>query len=134
MKKATLASKEYEEMKEHPRIGKQVLQDAIDTFKLKQSFLVIGRNICAYHHEKYNGTGYPEGLKGRQIPLESRIFALCDVYDSIRSKRPYKEAMSHEEACRMIESGSGEHFDPDIVEAFLEIEKEFRNIGDSNIC
>lgn len=131
LKESKLTDEEYEEMKEHVRIGKQVLQDAIDKYKLKQSFLIIGRNICEYHHEKYNGKGYPYGLKGQQIPLEARIFALCDVYDAIRSKRPYKEAIAHEEAIRRIESGSGEHFDPDIVYAFLKIENEFMEISDS---
>ncbi len=132
LKKTKLSDEEYEEMEEHPRIGKQVIQDAIDRYKLKQSFLTIGRNICAYHHEKYNGKGYPEGLEGQQIPLEARIFALCDVYDAMRSKRPYKDVLSHEEAVRRIKSASGEHFDPDIVNAFLEIETEFMEISDSN--
>mgnify|MGYP001588985758 FL=1 len=128
LKESPLTHEEYEEMKEHVRIGKQVLQDAIDKFKLKQTFLIMGRNICAYHHEKYNGKGYPEGLKGQEIPLEARIFALCDVYDAIRSKRSYKDALSHEEAVERIKSDSGKHFDPDIVDAFLKIEKKFAQI------
>jgi len=128
LKKSKLTQEEYEEMKEHVRIGKQILQDAIDTFKLKQPFLLVGRNICAYHHEKYDGKGYLEGLKGTEIPLEARIFTLCDTYDAIRSKRPYKDALPHEEAVRRIMSDSGEHFDPDIVDAFLKIENEFAKI------
>ena len=128
LKKSKLTQEEYEEMKEHVRIGKQILQDAIDTFKLKQPFLLVGRNICAYHHEKYDGKGYLEGLKGTEIPLEARIFTLCDTYDAIRSKRPYKDALTHEEAVRRIMSDSGEHFDPDIVDAFLKIENEFAKI------
>lgn len=131
LKKSKLTNEEYEEMKKHVRIGKQVLQNAIDRFKLKQSFFIIGRNICAYHHEKYNGKGYPEGLKGQEIPLEARIFALCDTYDVIRSKRPYKDELSHEEAVRRIKSDSGEHFDPDIVDAFLKCEKEFLKVSDT---
>jgi len=91
LKESKLTNEEYEEMKKHVQIGKQVLQNVIDRFKLKQSFFTIGRNICAYHHEKYNGKGYLEGLKGQEIPLEARIFALCDAYDAIRSKRLYKE-------------------------------------------
>ena len=128
LKKSKLTQEEYEEMKEHVRIGKQILQDAIDTFKLKQPFLLVGRNICAYHHEKYDGKGYLEGLKGTEIPLEARIFTLCDTYDAIRSKRPYKDALPHEEAVRRIMSDSGEHFDPDIADAFLKIENEFAKI------
>ncbi len=131
LKQATLTQEEYEEMKEHVRIGKQVLQDAIDKFKLRQPFLLLGKNICAYHHEKYDGKGYLEGLKGQEIPLEARIFALCDTYDAIRSKRPYKDALTHEEAVRRIGSDSGKHFDPDIVDAFSKIEDEFAQICNS---
>ncbi len=132
LKEAMLTHEEYEEMKEHARIGKQVLQDAIDKFKLRQPFLLLGKNICAYHHEKYDGKGYLEGLKGKEIPLEARIFALCDTYDAIRSKRPYKDALTHEEAVRRIASDSGKHFDPAIVNAFLKIEKEFLQISNAN--
>ena len=128
LKESKLAQEEYEEMKEHVRIGEQILQDAIDKFKLKQPFLLLGRNICAYHHEKYDGKGYLEGLEGQEIPLEARIFALCDAYDAIRSKRSYKDALTHEEAVGRIMSAIGEHFDPDIVDAFLKIENEFAKI------
>ena len=124
LKESNLTEEEYGNIKEHVQIGKQILQDAIDKFKLKQSFLVMGKNICEYHHEKYNGKGYP-GLKGADIPLEARIFTLCDAYDTIRSKRPYKDKLSHEEAVKRIKSDSGEHFDPEIVDAFLKCEKEF---------
>lgn len=81
LKESKLTNEEYEEMKKHVGIGKRLLQDVIDRFKHKPSFFIIGRNICAYHHEKYNGKGYLEGLKGQEIPLEARIFALCDSYD-----------------------------------------------------
>lgn len=131
LKESKLTNEEYEEMRKHVRIGKQVLQDVIDRFKYKPSFFIIGRNICAYHHEKYNGKGYLEGLKGQEIPLGARIFALCDSYDVIRSKRPYKDELSHEEAVRRIKSDSGEHFDPDIVDAFLKCEKEFLKVSDT---
>ncbi len=124
LKKGELSAKEYAEMKKHVLIGKQVLQDAIDKFNIKQSFIIAGKNICAYHHEKYNGKGYHEGLKGDEIPLEARIFALCDAYDAIRTKRPYKSRLSHEEAVRRIKRDSGEHFDPDIVDAFLQTGEE----------
>lgn len=134
LKESKLTEEEYEEMKKHVRIGKQVLQDAINKFKLKQPFLIVGRNICAYHHEKYNGKGYLKGLKGGEIPLEARIFTLCDAYDAIRSKRSYKDALTHEEAVKRISTDSGKHFDPDIVDAFLKIEKEFMHISDNNKC
>ncbi|MDK2954294.1 MAG: hypothetical protein PWQ27_1677, partial [Kosmotoga sp.] len=129
LKEGKLTEQEYEEMKKHTLIGKQILQDAIDKYQLKGSFITMARNICAYHHEKYNGEGYPEGLKGEEIPLEARIFALCDAYDAIRSKRPYKDALPHEEALRRIKADRGKHFDPDIVDAFLECEKEFERVS-----
>lgn len=129
LKAGKLTNEEYEAMKEHVRIGKQLLQDVIGRFKLEQSVLAMGLNICAYHHEKYNGTGYAEGLKGEEIPLEARIFALCDAYDAIRTKRPYKDELPHEEAVRRIKSASGEHFDPDIVDTFLTRELEFAEIS-----
>lgn len=131
LKKENLTKEEYEEMKKHVLIGKQVLQDGIDRFKLKQTFLIMGRNICAYHQEKYNGKGYPEGLKGDEIPLEVRIFSLVDAYDAIRSKRPYKDKLSHEEAVIRIKSESSNHFDPDIVDAFLRCDKEFLGISET---
>ncbi|MCP2597313.1 HD domain-containing protein, partial [Candidatus Aminicenantes bacterium AC-335-G13] len=131
LKEGKLTREEFEEMKKHVTIGKKVLQHAIDTFKLKQSFFIIGRNICAYHHEKYNGQGYPEGLKREKIPLEARIFALCDAYDAIRSKRPYKKELSHEEAIKRIKADCGKHFDPDIVDAFLKCEREFLRISET---
>lgn len=131
LKESKLTNEEYEEIKKHVKIGKQILQNTIDKFKLKQLFFIMGRNICAYHHEKYNGKGYPEGLKGQEIPLEARIFTLCDAYDAIRSKRPYKNELSHEEAVKRIKSDSGEHFDPDIVDAFLKCEKEFLKIDNA---
>jgi putative two-component system response regulator len=131
LKEGKLTQEEYEEMKKHVIIGKQVLQHAIDKFKLKQSFFIVGRNICAYHHEKFNGKGYPEGLKGDEIPMEARIFALCDAYDAIRSKRPYKNELSHEEAVKRIKAESGEHFDPNIVDAFLKCERKFLEISET---
>lgn len=133
LKKGKLNQEEYGEMKNHVLIGKQVLQDAINRFKLRQSFIIMGRNICAYHQEKYNSKGYPDGLKGEDIPMEARIFALCDAYDAIRSSRSYKDEQSHDEAVRRIKSDRGEHFDPDIVDAFLQCEKEFSIEGAQNL-
>lgn len=125
LKKTSLTDEEYETMKNHVLIGKQILQDIIDRFELKQSFFVVARNICAYHHEKHNGQGYPEGLSGERIPVEARIFALCDAYDAIRSERPYKESLSHKEAVKRIKADKAEHFDPDIVASFLMCKQEF---------
>lgn len=131
LKKSNLTREEGEEMKKHVQIGKEIVQDVIDRFKLKQPFFLMARNICGYHHEKYNGRGYPEGLRGEEIPLEARIFALSDAYDAIRAKRPYKAPLSHEEAVRRIKTERREHFDPDIVDAFLECKEEFLKIGET---
>jgi HD-GYP domain-containing protein (c-di-GMP phosphodiesterase class II) len=131
LKNGKLTDGEFEEMKQHVRIGKEVIQNAIGDFKLNQPFLLMGRNICEYHHEKVDGTGYLKGLAGEDILIEARIFAVCDAYDAIRSKRPYKEALPHEEAVNRIKNDRGKHFDPDVVDAFLECEREFARIEGS---
>lgn len=130
LKPGKLTNDEYEQMKKHIHIGRAVLEKDIDEYMTKQSFLVMGKNICAYHHEKYNGDGYI-GLKGDRIPLEARIFALCDAYDAIRAERPYEGEISHEIAFERITRDRGTHFDPDIVDAFIECQTEFLEISDS---
>lgn len=88
----------------------------------------MGIEIAQSHHEKYDGTGYPEGLSGNAIPLSARIMALTDVYDALRSKRPYKPSLSHSEATDIIIKESGTQFDPEIVDAFIRCDCEFDNI------
>ncbi len=85
----------------------------------------MGIEIARWHHEKWDGTGYPDGLSGTQIPLSARVMAIADVYDALRSKRPYKPAFTHEQSVEIIRDGSGTHFDPDIVTLFEKIEKKF---------
>ena len=80
------------------------------------------------HHEKWDGSGYPEGLRGKDIPLSARIVAVADVYDALTSKRPYKKAFSHEKAVSIITEGRGSHFDPELTDTFLEINREFNEI------
>ena len=92
-------------------------------------FLRLARNIAATHHEKFDGTGYPAGLAGQDIPLCGRIVALADVYDALTSRRVYKAAMTHEVARQIIVNEAGRHFDPDIVEAFLQSERQFLAIA-----
>jgi HD-GYP domain-containing protein (c-di-GMP phosphodiesterase class II) len=129
LKEGHLADEEYDRMKEHVRVGEQILNGILERFKTETTFFRMAKNICAYHQEKYNGTGYLLGLREEQIPLEARIFALADAYDAIRSKRPYKDSLSHEEAIARIQEGRGTHFDPEVVEAFLQCEKEFLRIS-----
>lgn len=131
LKPGSLSDEEWRTMKSHVRIGTQILERAIERHGLKDRYLIMAKNICAYHHERYDGTGYLEGLKGEEIPLEARIFALVDAYDAIRSKRSYKEPLPHEEAVRRIKEAAGWHFDPRVVEAFLRCEEEFRRISKS---
>jgi putative two-component system response regulator len=129
LKNGKLTDAEYDEMKKHVLTGKNILKETIEKYQLTESFLEMGMNICAYHHERMDGKGYPEGLKGQEIPLEARIFALCDAYDAIRSKRSYKEGLPHHEAVNRIVADKNRHFDPEIVEAFLECEARFLAIS-----
>ncbi len=133
LKPDTLTKKEFEIVKKHTLIGGKTLEAAEKQLKRKtKSFLSMGKNIAFYHHEKWDGTGYPSGLKGEKIPLSARIIALADVYDAITTKRVYKEAMSHEEAKRIIIETKGKHFDPVIVKAFLSLEDSFCKISEKN--
>lgn len=92
----------------------------------KDSSLALAGNIAFYHHEKWNGTGYPTRLKGEAIPLLAHIVALADAYDALRSKRPYKDPSFHEKAVELICRESGKHFDPVVIEAFLLNQEQFR--------
>jgi len=131
LKPGKLTDEEFNEMKRHVVIGSKVLNGVIKRFGLSQSLFQVARNICAFHHEKFNGKGYMQGLSGENIPLEARIFAVCDVYDALRSKRPYKEEMSHETALDIITKDSGQSFDPAVVNALLKCEIDFKNIHNS---
>jgi len=127
-KEGHLTEMEYEVMKTHTSLGKHILNNAISSYHMNDFFL-MARNITEYHHEKWDGSGYPEGLKGEAIPLEARFMALADVYDALVSKRVYKEAFSYETTVRIIQEGSGTHFDPILVAAFMEIKEEFQEIA-----
>lgn len=128
LKPGPLTSSEYEEMKTHCAIGAATIQRIIDEQKVSNGYFLMAKQIILYHHEQYDGNGYPEGLKGDEIPLAARIFALADTYDAIVSKRPYKDPLPHEIAVSKIKQGSGSRFDPAIVKAFLEIHPLFEAI------
>jgi PAS domain S-box-containing protein len=117
LKPGKLTADEYGKMKEHARLGGDALS-AVDSEIRQESFLTLGKEIAYYHHEWWNGSGYPEGRKGEEIPLSARIVAVADVYDALTTERPYKKAFSHDETKAMIVAESGTHFDPDIVEVF----------------
>jgi len=127
LKSGRLTKEEFEEVKRHPVIGGDILRE-VNAKVEGQSFLSIGMRIAYSHHEKWNGTGYPKGLKGEGIPLSARIVALADVYDAIATKRVYKDAYSHEKTVDIIVSEKGKHFDPEVVEAFLVLKDKFMTI------
>jgi putative two-component system response regulator len=133
LKPARLTGAEFEIMKKHTVIGRDALLRAQALFRThtRSSFFRVAEEIAYCHHEKWNGTGYPEGRSGRDIPLPARLMALADVYDALVTPRVYKAAQSHEEAAEIMRAERGQHFDPDVLEAFLELEKKFRNVADS---
>lgn len=112
-KEGKLNHREWRAMREHTIVGERILAD--------KPFFAMARQIARSHHENWDGSGYPDGLKGEAIPLPARIVGLVDVYDALLSSRPYKEAWSPEETVRAIEAGSGKQFDPRLVEAFLKL-------------
>ncbi len=127
LKPDKLTPDEFEIIKTHTLLGGDALNE-IDKWIEGTSFLTLGKEIAYYHHEKWDGTGYPKGLKGAAIPLSARIVALADVYDALTSRRNYKEAFDHEKARDIIIGLNGSHFDPVVVDAFLALEDDFRRI------
>jgi adenylate cyclase len=128
LKPGKLSETEFEEMKKHAVIGRNAIS-ATERKLGNKSFLRFAHDIAYTHHEKWNGTGYPQGLRGEEIPLCGRLMALADTYDALISQRVYKPPLTHEEAIRIIVKDKGTHFDPDIVDAFLTVSEEFRNIA-----
>ncbi|MDY6904653.1 MAG: HD domain-containing phosphohydrolase [Thermodesulfobacteriota bacterium] len=131
LKPGPLTTDEYEKVKEHTTLGGEALQ-SVESEVRGKSFLTLGKEICFRHHERWDGSGYPEGLKGEDIPLSARIVALADVYDALTSDRVYRDATTHEKAVDVISKERGRHFDPDIVDVFLENADTFKEILLSN--
>jgi PAS domain S-box-containing protein len=119
-KPGKLTEEEFELIRRHPIIGAQILEGP--------KFLEMAREAALFHHEKFDGSGYPMGLKGTEIPLPARIVALADVYDAMTTNRIYREASTHERTCKLIEICSGGHFDPDVVDAFNAREEDFKRV------
>ncbi|MDR2717483.1 MAG: response regulator [Treponema sp.] len=124
-KPGKLSDEEFEEMKKHASFGEQIIEK-IETLAKESDFLNYAKIFAASHHEKWDGTGYPRGLKEHEIPLLGRIMAIADVYDALVSERPYKKAFSHEEAVRIIIEGSGTQFDSVLVQVFTDAADQFR--------
>jgi len=124
-KPGKLTDEEFNVMKNHTVFGEHVI-DKIKTLAKESDFLIYAKIFAASHHEKWDGTGYPRGLKGDDIPLLGRIMAIADVYDALISERPYKKAFTHEEAARIITEGGGTQFDPALVRLFAQNAERFR--------
>ncbi len=120
---------EFEIMKTHCKLGRDAIQHAEDQLGLEVEFLKYAKEIAYGHQEKWDGSGYPEGLAGDDIPISARLMAVADVYDALISRRVYKEGMPHEKAVRIIAEGKGNHFDPDIVDAFMALTEQFREVA-----
>lgn len=129
LKPGKLTPEEFEIMKKHTTYGVDALKQAGDGIT-ELSFIRTALDIIGSHHEKFDGSGYPAGLCGKDIPLAGRLMAIIDVYDALVNQRVYKPAYDHEEAMEIIASGRGKHFDPDIVDAFFEIENGIHSIAE----
>jgi HD-GYP domain-containing protein (c-di-GMP phosphodiesterase class II) len=132
LKPGELTAEEFDIIKRHTVMGGNALK-AIESQIEGKSFLAMGREIAFNHHEKWDGSGYPRGLKGEAIPLSARIIALADVYDALTTKRFYKEAFSHEKAKNMIILLKSKHFDPRIVDAFLAAQEKFNRVREEKL-
>ncbi len=129
LKPGKFTPEEFEIMKTHTTLGRDAIEAAERQLGLKVDFLRHAKEIAYYHQEKWDGSGYPEGISGTAIPLSARLMAVADVYDALISRRVYKEGMPHEKAATIIREGRGSHFDPDIVDAFSALEAVFQQIA-----
>jgi len=129
LKRGQLTAEEFEIMKKHTIIGREAIMNAEKMLDAPVSFLRFARELAYHHHERWDGTGYPEGLSGDDIPLSGRLMAVADVYDALVSNRIYKWPLPHEKAVEAIREGRGTHFDPDVVDAFLAISDQFLKVA-----
>jgi len=131
LKPGRFEPEEFEIMKTHTTLGRDAILQAEKDLGMEMPFLKYAKEIAYGHQEKWDGSGYPEGLSGDDIPISARLMAVADVYDALISRRVYKQPMPHEKAVGIIKEGKGTHFDPDMVDAFLELEQEFKKIADT---
>jgi putative two-component system response regulator len=129
LKPGRLTPAEFEIMKTHTTLGLETIENAERQLGMKVDFLHYAKEIAYGHQEKWDGSGYPQGLAGDAIPPSARLMAVADVYDALISRRVYKPSMPHEEARRIMVAGRGSHFDPDVLDAFLQLEDEFREVA-----
>lgn len=129
LKPGRLSPEEWVVMRTHARLGAELLHKALEGLPISFKFLEVASDIAHWHHEKWDGSGYPDGLKGVEIPVSARLMAIADVFDALVTSRPYKRIFSMEEAKAIIEQGRGKHFDPDIVDAFHENFETLKDIA-----
>jgi putative two-component system response regulator len=132
LKPGKLTKEEYDEMKKHTLLGVRILENIEKDFRedsAETGFFEHAKAFAGYHHERWDGTGYPYGLKGQNIPLEGRIIAIADVYSALTAERPYKKAYTHKEAADIIAQEKGAHFDPALVDLFLSAAGQFQTIS-----
>lgn len=129
LKPGRLTDEEMDVMKSHARLGHDSLEKAEQQLGMSVPFLRFAKEIAYFHHEKWNGTGYPTGLAGDAIPVSARLMALADVYDALINKRIYKDGMPHDLAAKVLIEGRGAHFDPDVVDAFIALQDEFKAVA-----
>jgi len=129
LKPGTLDPAEFEIMKTHTTLGWNAIESAEQALGTHVAFLAMAKSIALSHQEKWDGSGYPQGLKSNDIPIAARLMAIADVYDALRCRRVYKEPYTHEQSVQIIMEGKGTHFDPDMVDAFLEIQVQFLEIA-----
>jgi len=128
LKPGKLTFDEFNVMKTHTTIGADILR-AVDEQYSGNKFIAVGIEIAQYHHERWDGSGYPVGLIENKIPLSGRILALADVYDALTSKRVYKEEIEHAQACEIIREARGSHFEPLLVDCFLMQQEGFNQVN-----
>ncbi len=128
-KPGKLTFTEYEVMKTHPDLGRHIINNAMKSYE-QNEFFTMAINIAYTHHEKWDGSGYPEGIEGEEIPIEGRFMAIADVYDALVNRRVYKEEFSYAKTYKIMKEGRGTHFDPLLLDAFFEIKEQFREIAE----
>ena len=130
LKPGQLTADEFEIMKTHTTLGFEAIEHAEQALGTRVEFLRIAKEIALSHQEKWDGSGYPQGLAGDDIPISARLMAVADVYDALISERVYKHALPHDQAVAIIFQGRGAHFDPDMADAFVEIQSEMQAIAE----
>ena len=129
LKPGRFTPEEFEIMKTHTTLGRDAILAAEKHLGMEVSFLDLAKEIAYYHQEKWDGSGYPTGASGDQIPISARLMAVADVYDALISRRPYKEGMPHDQAVEIMRQGRGSHFDPDVLDAFIALQEDFRTVA-----